>query len=218
MASAVRCARSRHACAAVEEWKSFVQSGRQRRKVRLNYLGQHNIANALGAAALSLGFGASLPAVRRGLEKVRPFSMRMQIEELARRRHHQRHLQCQSRIDESRVEDARRDPLAAAPTDRGARRYVRAGQAQPPKSTAIGSRGSRRGARWTVSSRSASGPSAPRRARMAAMGAEQVVIGESHGDIARRLRERVKCGDWLFQRLTRHGNGKSFARAGRRKG
>ncbi len=31
----------------------IVQSGRQRCKVRLNYLGQHNIANALGAAALA---------------------------------------------------------------------------------------------------------------------------------------------------------------------
>ena len=47
----------------------------------LNYLGQHNIANALGAAALSLGVGANLAAVRRGLEKVRAFSMRMQIED-----------------------------------------------------------------------------------------------------------------------------------------
>ena len=58
-----------------------LQAGRRRCKVRLNYLGQHNIANALRAAALTLGAGVSLAAVRRGLEKVRPFSMRMQVEE-----------------------------------------------------------------------------------------------------------------------------------------
>ena len=58
-----------------------LKAGRQRCKVRLNYLGQHNIANALGAAALTLGAGVKLAAVRRGLDKARPFSMRMQIED-----------------------------------------------------------------------------------------------------------------------------------------
>ena len=57
-----------------------LQAGRERCRVRLNYLGQHNISNALGAAALTLGAGVKVSAVRRGLEKVTPFSMRMQIE------------------------------------------------------------------------------------------------------------------------------------------
>ena len=58
-----------------------LKAGQHRCDVRLNYLGQHNIANALGAAALTLGVGAKLAAVRRGLAKAQPFSMRMQSEE-----------------------------------------------------------------------------------------------------------------------------------------
>lgn len=50
----------------------------QRCRVRLNYLGRHNVTNALGAAALALAAGASLPAIQRGLAKARPFAMRMQ--------------------------------------------------------------------------------------------------------------------------------------------
>jgi UDP-N-acetylmuramoyl-tripeptide--D-alanyl-D-alanine ligase len=57
-----------------------LQAGRARCPVRLNYLGQHNVSNALGAAALALGAGVKLAAIRRGLEKARPFAMRMQIE------------------------------------------------------------------------------------------------------------------------------------------
>ena len=57
-----------------------LQAGRERCRVRLNYLGQHNISNALGAAALTLGAGVKLSAIRRGLEKAKPFAMRMQIE------------------------------------------------------------------------------------------------------------------------------------------
>lgn len=57
-----------------------LRAGTRPCKVRLNYLGQHNVANALGAAALTLGAGVSLAAVRRGLEKAKPYAMRMQIE------------------------------------------------------------------------------------------------------------------------------------------
>jgi UDP-N-acetylmuramoyl-tripeptide--D-alanyl-D-alanine ligase len=57
-----------------------LQAGRARCRIQLNYLGEHNISNALGAAALTLGAGIKLAAVRRGLEKAKPISMRMQIE------------------------------------------------------------------------------------------------------------------------------------------
>ena len=58
----------------------ILRAGRARCPVRLNYVGAHNVANALGAAALTLGAGVTLAAVRRGLEKAQPFAMRMQIE------------------------------------------------------------------------------------------------------------------------------------------
>ncbi len=55
-------------------------AGAHRGKIQLNYLGQHNVVNALGAAAIALGAGASLTAVRRGLLKAKPYAMRMQVE------------------------------------------------------------------------------------------------------------------------------------------
>lgn len=55
-----------------------LEASKQRRRVRLNYLGRHNVTNALGAAALTLAAGVSLPAIERGLAKARPYSMRMQ--------------------------------------------------------------------------------------------------------------------------------------------
>jgi UDP-N-acetylmuramoyl-tripeptide--D-alanyl-D-alanine ligase len=57
-----------------------LRAGKQRCNVRLNFLGHHNIANAVGAAALAFGFGVNLSTIRRGLEKARPYSMRMQID------------------------------------------------------------------------------------------------------------------------------------------
>ena len=51
----------------------------QRCRIRLNYVGRHNVTNALGAAALALAAGVKLSAIRRGLEKAQPFAMRMQV-------------------------------------------------------------------------------------------------------------------------------------------
>ncbi len=47
--------------------------------VRINYLGRHNVSNALAAAAAALAAGAGLEAIRIGLEKARPVSMRMEL-------------------------------------------------------------------------------------------------------------------------------------------
>lgn len=53
---------------------------RRRCRVRLHFLGRHNIANAVGAAAMAYAFGVDLPVIRDGLESVRPHSMRSQVE------------------------------------------------------------------------------------------------------------------------------------------
>ena len=72
----------------VESWRSLgakgtmldLRAGHRRSRVRLNFLGEHNVLNATGAAAMAYGFGVSLAAIRRGLQKAKPFPMRMQLE------------------------------------------------------------------------------------------------------------------------------------------
>ncbi len=54
--------------------------GSRRQRIRLRLCGEHNVSNAVAAAAMACGLGADLEAVRAGLEAVRPFPMRMSLE------------------------------------------------------------------------------------------------------------------------------------------
>jgi UDP-N-acetylmuramoyl-tripeptide--D-alanyl-D-alanine ligase len=54
--------------------------GSRRRRIRLRLSGEHNILNAVGAAAMAYGLGVEVEAMRRGLEAVKPFPMRMELE------------------------------------------------------------------------------------------------------------------------------------------
>lgn len=71
-----------------ESWKALGMSGmeftlrvgKERRRIRLRLAGEHNLSNAIGAAAMAHGLGVNLEAMRRGLEAVKPFPMRMAIE------------------------------------------------------------------------------------------------------------------------------------------
>ena len=174
----------------------IVQSGRQRCKVRLNYLGQHNIANALGAAALSLGFGASLAAVRRGLEKVRPFSMRMQIEDW----HGVGIINDTYNANPASMKAAL-TTLAEIPST-GAKIAVLGDMFELGKHSAKEHRQlGRAAAVAALDGLYLLGPQADQVRRGAlngAMGAERIVIGQDHADLARQLRKRVKRGDWLL--------------------
>ena len=58
-----------------------LHAGNQRCQVRLNFLGPHNIVNALGAAAMAYGMGVGIAEIRRGLQSAKPFAMRMQVED-----------------------------------------------------------------------------------------------------------------------------------------
>ena len=57
-----------------------LRAGNESCDVHLNFLGQHNVRNAVGAAAMAYGLGVGLPAIRRGLQRARPFPMRMQVQ------------------------------------------------------------------------------------------------------------------------------------------
>lgn len=53
-----------------------------RRRVRVRLPGEHNLANALGAAAMAFGLGVDPKVIGKGLERVRPVPMRMFIERM----------------------------------------------------------------------------------------------------------------------------------------
>jgi UDP-N-acetylmuramoyl-tripeptide--D-alanyl-D-alanine ligase len=57
-----------------------LRAGGKRARVRLKFSGAHNLSNALGAAAMAYAVGINLRAIRAGLEAARPFSMRMAVE------------------------------------------------------------------------------------------------------------------------------------------
>jgi UDP-N-acetylmuramoyl-tripeptide--D-alanyl-D-alanine ligase len=170
-------------------------------KVRLNYLGQHNVTNALGAAALTLGAGVRLAAVRRGLETAKPYAMRMQLDTwrgvgiindaynanpasmLAALRT-LAEVPCRGRkiavlgdmfeLGRQSREEHRKLGKAAA-TTKIHRLYLLGRQAAEVRQGALG----------------------------AGMAADQVIIGKDHGDLAERLRQQVRRGDWLLVKGSR---------------
>jgi UDP-N-acetylmuramoyl-tripeptide--D-alanyl-D-alanine ligase len=173
-----------------------LQAGRARCRVRLNYLGEHNVANALGAAALALGAGIKLGAVRRGLEKAKPFAMRMQIETWG---------------GAGIINDAYNANPASMKAALGTLARVRCrgrriavlgdmfelGRHSGREHRALGHVAAEAGIDrlYLLGAQAA----VVRRGALArGMRAEQVVIGRDHADVAERLREIVRSGDWLL--------------------
>ncbi len=189
---------------AAESWRFIgprgtaftLKVGRKRCKVRLKFLGEHHIANAVGAAALAHGFGVSLAAIRRGLEKVRPFSMRMEVsgwrglgiindaynanpasmtaavQTLAAVHCRGERIAVLGDMFELGRESEKQhrglgEAVAKAHLDR---LYLLGGQARHVRAGAL------RGG----------------------MATQRITIGTDHGDIARRLKRHTKKGDWLL--------------------
>jgi UDP-N-acetylmuramoyl-tripeptide--D-alanyl-D-alanine ligase len=173
-----------------------LQAGRARRLVQLNYLGQHNISNALGAAALTLGAGVKLPAIARGLSKAKPFSMRMQIENW-------------------RGIGIINDAYNANPASmKAALRTLAEVKCLGRRIAVLGDMFEL--GRHSVKEHRALGKAAAdaavdglyllgeqagsvrRGALTAGMRPEQIIIGRDHADLAGRLATQVKRGDWLL--------------------
>ena len=173
-----------------------LKAGQHRCNVRLNYLGQHNIANALGAAALTLGVGAKLAAVRRGLAKAQPFSMRMQSEEWRG----VRIINDAYNANPASMKAALQT-LAELPC-RGRRIAVLGDMFELGKQAAREHRQlGKDAARSAIDFLYLLGDRAAlvRRGALAAgMSPERVIVGKDHTELVKRLREQVKKGDCLL--------------------
>ncbi len=64
-----------------EEGMAFTLSiNEERRRLRLRFLGEHNVSNALAAAAISYGAGLRIDQIVRRLEQCQPYSQRFQVD------------------------------------------------------------------------------------------------------------------------------------------
>ena len=173
-----------------------LKAGQRSCNVKLNYLGQHNIANALGAAALTLGVGAKLAAVRRGLAKARPFSMRMQSEEWRG----VRIINDAYNANPASMKAALQT-LAELPC-RGRRIAILGDMFELGKQAAREHRQlGKNAARGAVDFLYLLGDRAAlvhRGALAAGMSPERVIVGKDHTELVKRLREQVKKGDCLL--------------------
>ena len=178
-----------------------LQAGSHACHVQLNYLGQHNVQNALGAAALALAAGVDLAAVRRGLAKSRPFSMRMEVDEW-----NGVGIINDAYNANSASMRAALQTLAELPC-RGRRIAVLGEMFELGKHSAKEHREvGKAAARAALDGLYLLGKQAPtmRRAAVAhGMRPEQVVVGQDHTDIARQLRQELKKGDWLLVKGSR---------------
>ena len=188
-------ARSWHARGARGQ-EGTLQAGRERCRVRLNYLGRHNIANALGAAALTLGAGVGLTAVRRGLAKVRPFSMRMQIEDwrgvgIINDTYNANPASMNAALETLAEIDCRGRKIAVLGD------MFELGKHSAKEHRSLGQRAAKVGidALYLLGDRSGE---VRKGALRSGMRAEQIIIGRDRTDLARRLRGRVQRGDWLL--------------------
>ena len=174
----------------------ILRAGRRRAPVRLRFLGRHNISNAVGAAALALGLGVSLAAIRRGLEKVKPYPMRMEA-------------------DSWRGAGIINDAYNANPASMAAALKTLAAMGGEGEKIAVlgdmfelGKASGRehrelgkRVAKERIGRLYLLGPSATAikaGALGGGMGEEKIIIAKDHGAIARQLRGHVKKGDWLL--------------------
>jgi UDP-N-acetylmuramoyl-tripeptide--D-alanyl-D-alanine ligase len=173
-----------------------LRAGHQRAQVRLNFVGQHNIANALGAAAMAYSLGITLPTIRRGLESVKPYSMRMQLESwrgigIINDAYNANPASMIAAIQTLAQISSRGERIAVLGDmfelgKQSQREHLRLGnqlaRARLDRVYLLGERA----------------PDVRNGAVRGGMKSDQVIVGESHSDIGRRLRVHLKKGDWLL--------------------
>jgi UDP-N-acetylmuramoyl-tripeptide--D-alanyl-D-alanine ligase len=169
---------------------------RQRCSVQLNYLGHHNVVNALGAAALALGTGVRLGAIRRGLQTARPFSMRMQIEEwngigIINDAYNANPASMKAALQTLVEIDCHGNRIAVLGD------MFELGKQSTKEHRQLG----KTAAGVNIDALYLLGKLAVevrKGAVLAGMGTEKIIIGKDHADLASQLRNRLKSGDWLL--------------------
>jgi UDP-N-acetylmuramoyl-tripeptide--D-alanyl-D-alanine ligase len=190
--------------ARVESWRSLgakgmmldLRVGRRRLRVRLNFLGEHNMVNALGATAMAYGFGASLAAIRRGLQKAKPFPMRMQLENwkkvgIINDAYNANPASMEAAIKALAAIKCRGEKTAILGDMFELGRQTRRQHLQLGKQVA-------RAGIDRLYLLGAQAKQVKQGALQSGMAAERIVIGKDHADLAKRLRSHVRGGDWLL--------------------
>jgi UDP-N-acetylmuramyl pentapeptide synthase len=173
-----------------------LHAGSQRCVVRLNYLGQHNVTNALGAAALALAAGASLVAVRRGLARARPFAMRMQVEKwrgigIINDAYNANPASMQAALCTLAAIPARGQKIAVLGN------MFELGRQSRQQHRELGKAAAQAKIQHLYLLGQDSG--AVRKGALGSgMAPERVTIGKDHGDLANQLRGQVRAGDWIL--------------------
>jgi UDP-N-acetylmuramoyl-tripeptide--D-alanyl-D-alanine ligase len=193
-----------------ESWQSLgpkgtrciLRVGRARSHLRLNYPGQHNVANAVGAAALAHKLGVSLAAIRRGLGRARPMAMRMQIEEwrgigIINDAYNANPASVEAAIKTLAEIKGQGERIAVLGD------MFELGRQSRRQHLKLG----KRIAQYRLSALYLLGAEVAEQVRKGAlrggMPPEKIFVGKDHSDLARQLRRRVTRGDWLLLKGSR---------------
>lgn len=195
-----------------ESWKALgvkgmeftLRVGGQGRRIRLRLSGEHNLFNALGAAAMAYGLGADLEAMRRGLEAVKPFPMRTVVEKwkgigIINDSYNANPSSMEAAL-RTLTEIGGRNEKVAILGD-----MLELGRESRKRHLELG----RQVARHRIDRLYLLGEMAGRvkeGAMRGGMEEGQVIIGKNHTEIARMVRNQTKRGDWLLFKGSRGMN------------
>ena len=175
--------------------------GTQKVRINLDYLGRHNVTNALGAAALAMAAGVGLPAVRRGLAQAKPFAMRMQSESwrgigIVNDSYNANPGSMKAALETLALIAGRGKKIAVLGD------MFELGKHSGKEHRELG----RIAAQAKIHQLYLLGEQA-RQVRNGALGAgmksDHVIIAADHSEVARRLRQQLRRGDWLLVKGSR---------------
>ena len=174
----------------------MLQVGRERRRIRLRLSGEHNLSNAVGAAAMAYGLGVDLETIGHGLEAVKPFPMRMEMEKwraigIINDAYNANPASMEAALKSLAEVECKGKRVAVLGDMLELGRESRKRHLELGKEVA-GSRVDRLYLLGTEAKNVTEG------ALLGGMGEAQVMIGKDHGELAWELNRQVKRGDWLL--------------------